>query len=213
MSATTDVHDPRRRTARSCTEPRGTETPRQPEDEPYTPRDRERPEPSATQAPRRPEDAPNGPGAGAADRPRFVCADCDLGIGRHVHLHLWPVAAELRRVRTAVGAALASWGCPAETVDDGRLIVSELVGNAIRHAPEAWITLNLMQIGDRLLVEVTDGSAARPVVRRAGLQEEQGRGMHLVQAMASAWGARRDGPGRKTTWCTLPVGGTGREDR
>ncbi|WP_051844941.1 ATP-binding protein [Streptomyces sp. NRRL S-813] len=213
MSAITDVHDPRRRTARACTEPRDTRAPRQPEDAPHAPDDRERPESHDTQAPRQPERAPYASGAAAAGRPPSVCADCDLGIGRHVHLHLRPVAAELGRVRTAVGAALASWGCPSETVDDGRLTVSELVGNAIRHAPEAWITLNLMQIGDRLLVEVTDGASARPVVRRAGLEEEQGRGMYLVQAIASAWGARRDGPDRKTTWCTLPVDRTGPEDR
>lgn len=138
-----------------------------------------------------------------------ACSDCDLGFGRHVHLHLRSAAAEVGRARAAVGAALASWGCPPEAVDDSRLLVSELIGNALKHAPGTWITLDLMQVGDRLLVEVTDGSVAQPVVHRADPEEEQGRGMFLVQAIASAWGARRDGHGRKTTWCTLAVEGMG----
>ncbi|MFE1862918.1 ATP-binding protein [Streptomyces anandii] len=136
----------------------------------------------------------------------MVCADCDLAFGRHVHLHLRPVAAEVGRVRAVVGTALIAWGCPAGTVDDGRLLVSELVGNAVKYAPCAAITLDLMQVGDRLLIEVTDGSVAQPVVHRADPHQEQGRGMFLVQAIASAWGARRDRRGRKTTWCTLAVG-------
>ncbi|MFK4145257.1 ATP-binding protein [Streptomyces sp. NPDC004065] len=151
--------------------------------------------------PRRPERLCAGPRAEG-------CPDCDLGFGRQVHLHLRTAAVEVRRARTAAGAALVAWGCPPATVDDGRLLVSELVGNAIRYAPDTGITLDVMQIGDRLLVEVTDGSAARPLVQRVGPEEEQGRGMYLVQAIASAWGARRDRHGRKTTWCTLAVEGS-----
>ncbi|MGX4693352.1 ATP-binding protein [Streptomyces sp. JNUCC 63] len=119
-----------------------------------------------------------------------ACSDCDLGFGRHVHLHLRPTAAEAGRARAAVGAVLASWGCPPEAVDDSRLLVSELIGNALKHAPGTWITLDLMQIGDRLLVEATDGSAAQPVVHRADPEEEQGRGMFLRTRGA---GAGRDG--------------------
>jgi anti-sigma regulatory factor (Ser/Thr protein kinase) len=153
--------------------------------------------------------APTDTGAPADGCPPFVCADCDLGFGRQVHLHLRSSAAEVARARALVGAALTSWGCATGVVDDGRLLVSELLANAVRHAPGTWITLDVMQIGERLLVEVTDGSLAQPVVRQAGPREEQGRGMFLVQAIASAWGARRDRRGRKTTWCTLAVDGRG----
>ncbi|MGW4568192.1 ATP-binding protein [Streptomyces sp. NPDC004561] len=148
-------------------------------------------------------------GAQVADDRSFVCSDCNLGFGRQVHLHLRSAAAEVARARALVGAALTSWGCPPGVVDDGRLLVSELLANAVKHAPGTRITLELMQIGDRLLVEVTDGSMAQPVVRQADPQEEQGRGMFLVQAIASAWGAHRDRRGRKTTWCTLAVDGRG----
>ncbi|MFE2509252.1 ATP-binding protein [Streptomyces naganishii] len=149
----------------------------------------------------------HGGGGGRAGGPLGLeCEDCDLAFGRHVHLHLRPMAAEVGRVRAVVGTALTAWGCPPGTVDDGRLLVSELVGNAVKYAPCTPITLDLMQIGDRLLIEVTDGSGAQPVVHRADPHQEQGRGMFLVQAIASAWGARRDRRGRKTTWCTLAVG-------
>lgn len=152
---------------------------------------------------------PTGAGAQVAGCRGFVCSDCNLGFGRQVHLHLRSSAAEVARARASVGAALTSWGCATGVVDDCRLLVSELLANAVQHAPGTWITLDLMQIGDRLLVEVTDGSVAQPVVRQAAPQEEQGRGMFLVQAIASAWGARRDRRGRKTTWCTLAVDGRG----
>lgn len=194
----TYLHDPDRRAARRCTESRGREVPRQRGAAPYAGGSREEPV-------RR---APDGVGAETAGFPSSPCSDCNLGFGRHVHLHLRSVAAEVGRARATAGAALASWGCPPEAVDDGRLLVSELVGNAIRHAPGTWITLDLMQLGDRLLVEVTDGSTAQPVVHRADPEQEQGRGMYLVQAIASAWGARREGRGRKTTWCTLAIGGS-----
>ncbi|MFF7976221.1 ATP-binding protein [Streptomyces sp. NPDC007905] len=150
-----------------------------------------------------------GAEAGTTGFHSFVCSDCNLGFGRHVHLHLRSAASEVGKARAAVGEALLSWGCPSGVVDDSRLLVSELLANAIKYAPDTWTTLDLMQIGDRLLVEVTDGSAAQPVVHQAGPQEEQGRGMFLVQAIASAWGARRDRRGRKTTWCTVAIDGSG----
>nr|ABL09950.1 hypothetical protein [Streptomyces echinatus] len=195
------LHDPNRRAVPPATQSHGRQLPRQ---RPPTPYVRDEPEPSAPLAAR--ADA----GAGVAGCRSSVCSDCNLGFGRHVHLHLPSAAAEVARARALAGAALTSWGCPQGVVDDGRLLVSELLANAVTHAPGTWITLDVMQIGDRLWVEVTDGSTTQPVVRQADPQEEQGRGMFLVEAIASAWGAHRERRGRKTTWCTLAVVGRGK---
>lgn len=169
--------------------------------------------PAATDArdglatPQRP--TPVDAGAQAIGRGGLVCSDCDWGFGRHVHLHLRPAAAEVGTARATVDAALTSWGCPPGVVDDSRLLVSELLTNSVNHAPGGWITLDVMLVGDRLLVEVTDDSLAQPVVRQPDHRQEQGRGMFLVQAIASAWGARTGRRGGKTTWCTLAVDGRG----
>lgn len=111
-------------------------------------------------------------------------------------------------MRRAVRTALSTWGCPPCVVDDGVLLASELVGNSVRYGPDARITVNLLQVGDRLLLEVTDASSVRPAVQRADPADEQGRGMFLVQAIASAWGSRRDAHSGKTTWCTLALDGS-----
>ncbi|AVH60691.1 MULTISPECIES: ATP-binding protein [Streptomyces] len=149
------------------------------------------------------------PDAGTASGRSFACSDCNLAFGRHLHLHVYPVSAEVGGVRGAVRAALSSWGCPPQVIDDSVLLTSELVGNAVMHGPSASITVNLMQVGDRLLLEVTDASSARPAVRQSGPGDEQGRGMFLVQAIASAWGSRRESHGGKTTWCTVALDGGG----
>ncbi|MEU6572246.1 ATP-binding protein [Streptomyces sp. NPDC046805] len=148
-----------------------------------------------------------GGGDAARGVPNVPCADCDLAFTRHLHLHLLPAPEEVRKIRQAVRTALFAWGCPSWAVDDSVLLASELVGNAVRHGPDTWITVNLLQAGDRLLLEVTDASSVRPAVQQADTADEQGRGMYLVQAVASAWGARRDARGGKTTWCTLALDG------
>ncbi|MGW1544261.1 ATP-binding protein [Streptomyces sp. NPDC002309] len=150
-----------------------------------------------------------GADAGAATGRSLACSDCNLAFGRHLHLHVDPVAAKVGGVRGSVRAALSSWGCPPQVIDDSVLLTSELVGNAVMHGPRTSITVNLLQVGDRLLLEVTDASSARPAVRQSGPEDEQGRGMYLVQAIASAWGSRRESHGGKTTWCTVALDGGG----
>ncbi|MGP3999351.1 ATP-binding protein [Streptomyces sp. 8N706] len=141
------------------------------------------------------------------DHRNAPCTDCDLAFDRHLHLHLRPDPAEVGGIRRAVRTALAAWGCPPSAVDDTVLLTGELVGNAVTHGPDELITVNLLHVGNRLLLEVTDGSPARPAVRQAHPDDERGRGMCLVQVIASAWGARRDSYRRKTTWCTLALDG------
>ncbi|MER6113193.1 ATP-binding protein [Streptomyces hirsutus] len=142
-----------------------------------------------------------------ASRRSLPCSDCNLAFGRHLHLHVYPVPVEVGRVREAVRTALCAWGCPSPVIDDSVLLASELLGNAVMHGPDALITVNLVHVGDRLLLEVTDASPVRPTVRQSGLEEEQGRGMFLVQAIASAWGSRQESLRGKTTWCTLALDG------
>ena len=135
----------------------------------------------------------------------IACPECSLAFGWHVHLHINPVPAEVGRVRRAIRAALSSWSCFPHVVEDTVLLASELVGNAIKHGPQALVTVNLLELADRLLLEVTDASPALPKVHQPLPEDEQGRGMYLVQTVASAWGTRREPTGGKTTWCTITL--------
>ena len=93
-------------------------------------------------------------------------------------------------------------------VDDATLIVSELVTNAIQHGGGAQVTFTMTVRGGFLHLAVHDGTPCRPVVRKAPDDAECGRGLFLVDCLASAhggtWGTSDDGT---TTWCCLAVPG------
>ncbi len=77
-------------------------------------------------------------------------------------------------------------------------VTSELAANAVEHAGPP-VELRAYATAQRLVVQTTDRSALRPVRRRSGREDERGRGLALVAALADAWGVRL-GLGGKTTW-------------
>ncbi|MEU8968972.1 ATP-binding protein [Streptomyces monashensis] len=103
------------------------------------------------------------------------------------------------RLRRIGRAKLNAWGLSA-LVDDAELLISELVTNGFRHGTEREITFRLVIGTDVLVLEVDDGSFALPVLRDAGPEELNGRGLKLVSAVAASWGVSSDGT---KTWCTL----------
>ncbi|SEN26444.1 Serine phosphatase RsbU, regulator of sigma subunit [Actinacidiphila rubida] len=117
--------------------------------------------------------------------------------------------------RRFLRAALAEWADPFfadRVVDDGTLLVSELVTNAVVHAGTAVeLVCRLDPAESALVLEVTDRHPARalrgdvdPAPGEGG--GERGRGLHIVAALADTWGVtyRRD---RKTVWCRIPLSG------
>ncbi|MFC4106598.1 ATP-binding protein [Micromonospora zhanjiangensis] len=89
--------------------------------------------------------------------------------------------------------------------------VAELVGNSVRHADPlpgavirvAW-RLRPGPDTDTVEVRVTDGGAATgvPRLREAGPDSLDGRGLHIVAALAVEWGVDRDGLGQ-SVWARL----------
>jgi hypothetical protein len=60
------------------------------------------------------------------------------------------------------------------------------------------------EIGYGLRIEVTDdGAEVLPTLRLAGGDDEAGRGLELVDALAVRWESRRDSAGKTTTWAEL----------
>jgi anti-sigma regulatory factor (Ser/Thr protein kinase) len=95
--------------------------------------------------------------------------------------------------RAFLRRTLAGWGAQ-HFVDDALLVVDELVANAVLHAGTR-IELRLALCGDRLGVAVADRSEHRPTLEHAHDAAEHGRGLLLVDAVATGWHVlpRRDG--------------------
>ena len=123
-----------------------------------------------------------------------VAADDD------VHLHLAGHLSEVQRARhlTAQRARVA-----AVDAEDAELLVTELVTNALRHGgPGVDLWVRRLPSGG-LRLEVVDGrGGSTPEVQRLRDDAEGGRGLVIVQALASRWGAERLSAG-KQVWCEL----------
>ncbi|WP_460650364.1 ATP-binding protein [Kribbella endophytica] len=107
--------------------------------------------------------------------------------------------------RRFVAATCELWHCE-EVVEDAVAIVSELVGNVIRHAgTDADLRLELRR--QLLTVAVTDQSPLYPVPRPPSTTRENGLGLGIVTALATAWGANPTSTGGKVVWATLRLRG------
>jgi anti-sigma regulatory factor (Ser/Thr protein kinase) len=96
---------------------------------------------------------------------------------------------------------LADQHCAPETVADARLVVSELVTNAVLHA-RTPIEVQVLLGAGTLRIEVTDSGLDRPHVWAE--RDRGGRGLPIVEAVASGWGVLDQGS-RKTVWCEIAV--------
>ncbi len=85
---------------------------------------------------------------------------------------------------------------------DARLVVSELASNAVIHAGTPF-AVSVRYTGSAVRISVRDWSPTQPVLRNGGPASLSGRGLHLVGAMAEAWGVDA-GPDGKTVWAELP---------
>jgi hypothetical protein len=101
--------------------------------------------------------------------------------------------------RRVVEELLFAWKLQQFT-DATRLIASELVTNVYVHTPDAdSIEFELLGYADRVRVSVADGSTIKPVIRELDPSSPTGRGMQLVQALSSRWGAE-EFEGGKRVW-------------
>jgi anti-sigma regulatory factor (Ser/Thr protein kinase) len=93
---------------------------------------------------------------------------------------------------------------------DVQLCVSELVGNVIRHVGEGTpVRVRVARDGGCVRVEVTDPDPrALPVLLSVADDDETGRGLVLLDAVALRWGVCPEVVGEaagKTVWCELSV--------
>lgn len=121
-------------------------------------------------------------------------------------LQLPAVPASVRAARVAAVDALPG-GSGDPLAQELQLVVSELVSNAIEHGSGEGDTveLELSRRGDCVLVVVRDPARNRgsvPVVLTPDGDRVRGRGLHVVDGIATDWGERIAG-GRREVWAEL----------
>ncbi|MER5407351.1 SpoIIE family protein phosphatase [Streptomyces sp. NPDC002769] len=104
--------------------------------------------------------------------------------------------AVVAQARKASAEQLRVWGLDALAFTT-ELVVSELVTNAIRHAPGP---VRLRLIAEHALIcEVSDGGATAPHLRHPKTTDEGGRGLFLISQFTQRWGTRYT-PEGKIIW-------------
>lgn len=115
-----------------------------------------------------------------------------------VVMQLDPTPAAVKRARDAMDRFRGQLSD--RTIEDARLLISELVTNSLRHAslrPDQPIEITFDVDGRRLHVEVVDhgpGFAMRPST--VGTMRGSGWGLFLVAQLASTWGMSGNGDTR-----------------
>jgi anti-sigma regulatory factor (Ser/Thr protein kinase) len=105
----------------------------------------------------------------------------------NVDIELDPRPASVAEARGAIGDLLE--GLDGRTRDATRLIVSELVTNAVRHGPERPISLRVERDGERIRGAVEDqGEDTIAISRQASASKDGGFGLQLVDALSDSWG-------------------------
>jgi anti-sigma regulatory factor (Ser/Thr protein kinase) len=116
-----------------------------------------------------------------------------------IHFQMGSDVRLVASTRAIVASALAS--TPGPIVDVAVLLTDELATNAFVHGGgEYTVALDLDEV--RLRVEVTDRCPDLPIVYEPSIDREYGRGMAMVNALATAWGAEQIANG-KTVWFEL----------
>lgn len=101
-------------------------------------------------------------------------------------------------------SVLADWSLPAATTEDVMLMANELTTNVVLHAGTDY-QLKVILDGPRVRVEVSDHSPDSPHANgQWGMAPENdgGRGLAIVETLASRWGSRPTAEG-KTVWFEL----------
>ncbi|MFD5565539.1 ATP-binding protein [Kitasatospora griseola] len=76
-----------------------------------------------------------------------------------------------------------------EVSDDAVLVVSEIVGNSVRHSGTRYVRIWMTCTGRVVRISVADSSRTLPTLIIAGDNDDGHRGLGLVDALSYRWGA------------------------
>jgi serine/threonine-protein kinase RsbW len=89
-----------------------------------------------------------------------------------------------------------------DTLEAVELMVSELATNCIRHT-DSGFDLTITRTGEDIRVEASDHAGGTPTMGSPGPTDPSGRGLKIIDMLASHWGVRADPPRGKTVWFTI----------
>ncbi|AJC60123.1 ATP-binding protein [Streptomyces sp. 769] len=93
----------------------------------------------------------------------------------------------------------------AHRLHDVRLLVSEVVTNAVQHTCSPSFTVTVHMTHNEVIVAVEDASPEVPLRHRPQTGDEHGRGLVLLDLLADAWGVDITDHGTKVVWCCLDL--------
>lgn len=108
--------------------------------------------------------------------------------------------------RRALDHELARWHVGERVREEVAVVVSEMLGNAVRHAApldQGHLLLRWRVSEHAVDVEVVDGGGGPVRVLHAGAGATGGRGMHLVAALSQSWGTADEAGGRRAVWASV----------
>ncbi|MFM9366650.1 ATP-binding protein [Streptomyces sp. Da 82-17] len=106
--------------------------------------------------------------------------------------------------RLAQVVVLRKWGLTPQVAEVVVLLVSELVGNAVRHTGARVFGLKMARRPGWIRVEVRDPSRGLPCLMPVQEMDTSGRGLFLVDKLSDRWGVDLL-PRGKTTWFEMRV--------
>jgi anti-sigma regulatory factor (Ser/Thr protein kinase) len=117
----------------------------------------------------------------------------------------WPVSSTYELPASLASPSLARGfarsalaGCPEDVVDTVLLLVSEVITNAVVHGQSAP-RMHIQVVAGQVRVSVDDEAIGAPVVPVQGVESlEAGRGLMLVDALATRWGWTPIEQGKRT---------------
>jgi anti-sigma regulatory factor (Ser/Thr protein kinase) len=104
------------------------------------------------------------------------------------------------RARRLVTDRLRTWELPQRVVEEVTMTSNELVTNAVVHGTPP-VDIRVVRTARNVVVEVTDANPERPRPTWPAADEEHGRGLRVVEGVATRWGVR-PAPDHKTVWCS-----------
>ncbi|MFJ2264600.1 ATP-binding protein [Streptomyces sp. NPDC087844] len=118
-----------------------------------------------------------------------------------------------RAARRHVRSTAELWGLLPDEADTLEAITGELAANALEHSDSRTVTVSVLRTAEGVVVSVSDEGQGRTsgteqpeaVGQEPEEEGERGRGLLIVEAMATRWGSRPCGDGL-TVWAEVAVG-------
>jgi anti-sigma regulatory factor (Ser/Thr protein kinase) len=121
-------------------------------------------------------------------------------------LSLSHVQQAVRAARHHAETVLTGWGIPSAVIENAVVVISELVTNATLHTRNGPAELHLRIEDQQLVIAVTDTCAdsIEHTVPREDSDDDHGRGLAIVRALACAFGCHRVADGKRV-WAQMEV--------